>query len=129
MTTRPVLDGSDAGGRAPLVPVAQAYGMPQASLALNLLQANGIPAHADTWHTASAAWHWSHAVGGITLRVPAAHAQEAARVLAKVEPAPPARRWKLVLFFLAALWWAGVPPPPRGMIALQSRAQAGRRTP
>lgn len=104
-----------------LATVALIHGVSEACLALSALAGSGIPARAETWHTATTAWHWSHALGGVRLRVPREQAQAAREILADLQPAPPGRRWKLMVFFLLAFWWAGLPPPPRGLLLLQEQ--------
>jgi len=105
---------NDGRGRPPTT-VAQVHGMSEASLAVCMLAGHGIAGRAESWHTATTAWHWSHALDGVRLRVPAEHAQAARELLAGMQGPPRARRWQLVLFFLLAFWWAGLPPPPRGL--------------
>ncbi|CAM3926129.1 hypothetical protein [Bordetella tumulicola] len=108
-----------------LVTVAQLYGVSETALVLSMLAGNGIPTTVESWHTATTAWHYSLALDGVRLLVPAGHAQAAREVLGSFEPAPRGRRWKLTLYFLLAFWWATVPPPPRGLfIARETHVDA-----
>ena len=118
---RPPLQGPDER----LVTIAQLYGVSEIALALSMLAGNGIPTTVESWHTATTAWHYSLALDGVRLLVPAGHAPAAREVLDSFKPAPHGRPWKLTLYFLLAFWWATVPPPPRGLfIVRETRVEA-----
>jgi hypothetical protein len=98
------------------VTIGWAYGLPEATVAVSVVQAAGIPVHSATFHVAGVATHWMVLLGGIELRVPVHSAQAALACLAGEEAVPPRRRsaaCKLLLIVLFLL--SSVPAPPGGL--------------
>jgi hypothetical protein len=121
MLNRPALGKAAAGfdvKDSELITVGRAYGQSEAALALAMLNASDIMVFAPSWYTASMAWHWTFAVGGIELRVPASQADHATEVLAGFQVAPcpksASRRLLVALVGLIVLLWVGFSPPPSG---------------
>jgi hypothetical protein len=101
-----------------LVTVGWAYGQAEAALVSALLGASGIGVFPHSWYVASVQWHWTHALGGIELKVPASQAGDAIALLAAC---PIARRprpwpWRLLVAVVATaiLVSVSVPPPAAG---------------
>jgi len=115
-----------------LTTVGYAYGQPEAALALARLEAYGIRTFAHSWHTLALSWQWTHALGGIELRVPAAQAEDAAAILASLEMSRrPRKRWLFLLFSLVVLALVNFPPPPSGFFPATLRpagVRAGDRS-
>lgn len=107
-----------------LVPAGYAYGQMEAALACAMLESAGIIALPHTRHTASNAWHFTFALGGIPILVPASQQQDAIDLLAGFSP--PSRfprgiveaALAIAVFLLVAL-----PPPPSGYFAVRRPAQ------
>ena len=103
-----------------LATVAIVYSLGECAVVLSRLQAYGIHAMADPWHTASVAWHWTVALGGIRIVVFEGDLEVAAELLADREPDEqpmrlPFSRYPLLnaLVAIAILLAASVPPPAR----------------
>jgi len=112
------------------VTVGWAYGQADAALAVALLGSAGIPAFPHTWYVASVQWHWTHALGGIALQVPAAQAADAIALLADnpIVRRPRHWLWRLLVAVAAVmvLLWVGFPPPPSGFFPATQRPASGR---
>lgn len=108
-----------------LATVGWAYGQADAALAVALLGASGIKVFPHSWYTASVQWHWTHALGGIELRVPASQAPHAIALLADRPSARRPRSWPRRLLVTAVaivvLIWMSIPPPSSGTVAATSR--------
>jgi len=111
-----------------LIAVGWAYGQAEAALALGLLNASGIMVFAHSWHVLSVQWHWTHALGGIELRVPVSQAAAALELLDgfQVTPRPRSllRRLLTGVIFVAALILVNLPPPSAGFFAAARRPVA-----
>ena len=116
------------GEQPELVTVGWAYGMPEASLALSLLESHGIRAFSQSWYMLTVDWTLSHALGGIALCVPASQRSAAMEILADFVPTRRRRPlWWLLVMVL--IWgWAGFPPPPSGFALAGPRPAQTRTT-
>ncbi len=103
---------------ADLVAVGHAYGQMEAQMACAMLESAGIFAHPQTRQTASVAWHYTVALGGIAVLVPRSRAHDALAILADFKPerSRPLPFW-LVLLGVLTLLWAAIPLPPSGYFA------------
>ncbi|WP_193370623.1 hypothetical protein [Pelagibius marinus] len=99
-------------------------------MAQALLGAAGVKVFPDTWYVASVQWHWTHALGGIALQVPAAQAADAIALLADnpIVRRPRHWLWRLPVAVVAVmvLFWVGFPPPPSGFFPTVLRPASGR---
>ncbi len=112
------------------VTVGWAYGQAEAALAVALLGSAGIRAFPHTWSVATVQWHWTHALGGIALQVPADQAADAAELLADnpIVRRPRHWLWRLLVaaVAVAVLFWVSIPPPPSGFFPAALRPASGR---
>ncbi|MGF1592014.1 MAG: hypothetical protein ACFCUW_01970 [Kiloniellaceae bacterium] len=113
-----------------LVTVGWAYGQAEAAVVSALLGGSGIRVFPHTWYVASVQWHWTHALGGIELKVPASQAADAAELLADcpVERRPRSWQWRLLVggVSLAVLFLCSLPPPASGFF-IAGRPGASRQ--
>lgn len=118
-----------------LAVVAVLYTPGESAVVLSRLQAAGIPAFADNWYIGTLAWHWTVALGGIRVLVPAAELAAASTLLAERgedRPPPPAfSRYRLLnaAIAIAALLVASVPPPARIQGSYHPPAEGARPLP
>lgn len=113
------------------VTVGWAYGQAEAALAMALLGSAGIRVFPHTWYVASVQWHWTHALGGIALRVSTDQAADAITLLTEYPITSRPRRWTRRLLaaavFTAIFLLMGFPPPPSGLFTASSRRPAAER--
>ena len=104
-------------------PVGYAYGQMEAALACAMLEAAGIIALQQTRYAASNAWHFTFALGGIPIVVPASQRQEAIDLLADFA-LPSRARYSIgrTLLAVAVFLLATLPPPPSGYFAIRHPA-------
>jgi hypothetical protein len=111
-----------------LITVGRAYGLADAACAMAVLRAAGIHVYPTNWYIFSMAWHLTHAIGGIELRVPASQALDASGILADfaapTRPKSLQRRLANGQFGLFALYVAGYPLPASGYLAVTLRPVA-----
>ncbi len=108
--------------------VGWAYGMSEAALAVSVLEAAGVQVLPHTRHMASIAWHQTHALGGIELRVPASQAALASDVLASLQSDKPRRKSVAsAILALVILAIVGIPPPASGFFAVRAAPAATSR--
>ena len=111
-----------------LVTVGWAHGVSEAALVSALLGSSGIRVFPHTWYMASVRWDWTHALGGIELKVPASQAADA-KALLNVCPILRRRRhwlWRLLVAIVAigVLYLVNIPPPASGFFAASRRPVA-----
>ncbi len=112
-----------------LTTVGHAYGVPEAAMAVALLESAGILVTEHPWHSLSIRWDLTHALGGIELQVPASQAKEAAAVLADFQPtAQPRKRLFRLLVCIAATFFLAVPPAASGFFAVAMRPGTTRNS-
>lgn len=111
-----------------LVTVGWAYGATDVALALSILEAAQLHPLPRTGNMVRNAWDQAIALGGTELCVPAPEAALAEELLADLALSP-ARRfsWLRLLVALAIYYYAGLPPPASGFVAVRSQATAVRR--
>lgn len=111
------------------VPVGYAYGQMEAGLTCAMLESAGIVVLPQTRYAASNAWHYTVALGGIAILVPASQQQDAIELLADFAVSSRLRRGigrtilAIVVFLLVAL-----PPPPSGYFAVRRPAPRSEAT-
>jgi hypothetical protein len=118
-----------------LITVGWAYGQAEAALAMALLGGAGIKTSPDPWYFASVRWDWTHAFGGIALRVPSDQSADAVELLAAnpIVRRPRHWLWRLLMAMVAVavFFWVNVPPPPFGCFpairSVSSREAAASR--
>ena len=97
--------------------IATTYAGTQAGLIIAVLEGAGIDVLTRDYHSAITASHYTHAIGGITICVPADDAEEAIDILINSGPFDPPKinPW-VVPFLIFGFLWAAVPPPGTGVI-------------
>lgn len=105
-----------------LVTIARGFGVAETQVMLAYLRAYGISAFPAHVHTAAVAWHLTHAIGGVEIKVPVSQSEEAAALLADLEAETEDKAEPALVDFRRGFWLAlvfllfGVPPPARGII-------------
>jgi len=113
--------------------VGRAHGLVECAITVSMLEAAGIQVLANSRQTASLAWHWMSALGGIELCVPAHQVETAIDILASFDPAPKPRRGifgtlAFTIFFLCAYVWCSMPPPASGFYVVRPMLPRASRT-
>ena len=102
------------------VPVGYAYGQMEAALACTILESAGIVALPQTRYTASIAWHYTFALGGITILVPASQRHDAVDLLQDFVPSSQFRRGiSRTILTVAVFLLVALPPPPSGYFTIR----------
>lgn len=118
-------EGEAPGDAERFVAIAFAYGLAEAYAAIARLRAAGIPVHTSDLRTASVAWNWTVALGGIDLQVPAMHAADAVAVLRDGDPLPDRRRSALSrAVMMVGFLLTFIPPPAAGLFVAEPRPPA-----
>jgi len=116
-----------------LVTVGWAYGPAEAALVTALLLASGITVFPHSWYLATIRWDWTHALGGIELKVPAGQADDARALLAQNPVARRPRHWLwhilVAVVAVAVLYFVNIPPPASGFFFAGRPAYARQQEP
>jgi len=115
-----------------LVTIGWGYGLSETAVAISCLEAAGVRVLAHSGQVVATAWHWTHALGGVELRVPRPQALFARELLADAAP-DVAKGGKIARALLAAVlfYFAGIPLPPAGIFIARAstiRVAQGRLT-